>query len=388
MTSSIDATQFHGWVHNLDPFLIQFTETIGIRWYGLAYIMGFVVGAFLMVFLARRGRRTLPADQVTDFITYVVLGTMIGGRLGYCVFYSPSLLTDFSTSFPFWGVLAVWEGGMASHGGIIGIIVASYFYARKYHLDWLHLGDIATLGGALGIFFGRIANFINGELPGRAVSGPVSWAVKFPTDMHRWISESRTRLNGLSDVVSQVGVTPENWAQWVSQMSRSNEAYNNVRNTIDTLIVDLQNGNQVIAEKLQPLLEARHPSQLYAALCEGMLVFIICFLAWRKPRKPGVIGALFLTLYAFIRILTEEFRMPDTGIGFQIFGLTRGQILSIFMLVASGLFLWWVARRPVDKIAGWGPEAMALKLADDQGEVRTKRPRPDETKKSKKPKKN
>ncbi len=367
MTSTFDPIQFHAWVHNIDPFLIQFTETLGIRWYGLAYIFGFVAGALIMVFLARRGRRTLPADQVTDFITYIVLGTMIGGRFGYCLFYSTNLLTDFRSNFPYWGVLAVWEGGMASHGGIIGIVVACYLYARKYHLDWLHLGDMTTLGGAIGVFSGRVANFINGELPGRAISGPVSWAVKFPTDMHRWMSEFRPRLQGLGNVVNQVGVSPETWNQWVLQLGRSSEAYENINTTLNAVIVAVQSGNQVIADQLQPLLEARHPSQLYAALCEGLLVFIICFLAWRKPRKPGVIGALFLTLYAFIRILTETFRMPDVGIGFQAFGLTRGQVLSILMLIGSGIFLWWVARRPVEKIAGWGPEAIALKQTDEAG---------------------
>src|ERR1035437_3608400 len=111
------------WVHNLNPFLIRFTETVGVRWYGLAYLSGFVTGAMIITFIAKRGRSTLNPELITDFITYVVLGTMIGGRLGYALFYGPDLLTDFSSRFPYWGVLRVWEGGMASHGGIAGILV-------------------------------------------------------------------------------------------------------------------------------------------------------------------------------------------------------------------------------------------------------------------------
>lgn len=354
MENTFDPTRVQAWVHNLDPFLIQFSESLGIRWYGLAYMFGFISGALIMIFLAKRGRHTLPAEQVTDFITYVVLGTMIGGRLGYALFYSHDLLTDFSTKFPFWGVLAVWEGGMASHGGIMGIMVASALYAKRHKQNWLHLGDLTTLGGAIGIFCGRLANFINGELAGRVVNSDVPWAVKFPTDLYRWTNYERPRLAGLVDVVKELGVAPETWNQWLGQYSTNAQARYQVSEIIDRIIAAVQNGNASIATKLQPLLDARHPSQLYEAALEGLLVFLVCFFAWRKPQKPGVVGAIFLTTYAIVRIIGEQFRMPDAHIGFQMFGLTRGQILSIVMLLGSIVFLWWVSRRKVEKIGGWG----------------------------------
>ena len=368
MENTIDATKIQAWVHNLDPFLIQFTETFGVRWYGLAYMAGFVLGALMMIFIANRGRNTLPADRVTDFITYLVLGTMIGGRLGYAIFYSPDLLTDFSSKFPFWGVLAVWEGGMASHGGIIGVILAAVLFARRNPgVSWLHLGDLATLGGSLGIFFGRVANFINGELMGRTVNGDLPWAVKFPADMYRWAGYERQRLPGLADTVHQLGIGPESWDQWVGQYGTNAAARSQVHETIERIIQAVQSGNEAVTSRLALVLEARHPSQIYAALFEGLFTFLICAWVWRKPRKPGVIGALFLTLYAAIRIGTEQFRMPDAHLGFQIFGLTRGQILSIAMLAGAVLFLIWVTRRRVAPIAGWGPEARG----SSTGEFRT-----------------
>jgi prolipoprotein diacylglyceryltransferase len=141
-----------GWVHNLDPFLIQFTEQIGVRWYGLAYLSGFFVGFWLISLIARRGlvavdgSRSLPEERIGDFVLAVVIGTMLGGRVGYALFYSQDLVTDFSTRFPFWGVLRVWEGGMASHGGMLGIIFAAVYFARKNGFDWMNLGDLTTLG--------------------------------------------------------------------------------------------------------------------------------------------------------------------------------------------------------------------------------------------------
>ena len=190
------------WVHNLDPFLIQFSGNFGVRWYGLAYMTGFIVGAMIMTFIAKRGRRTLPADQVTDFITYVVLGVMIGGRVGYALFYSPELIMDFKSTFPFWGVLEVWHGGMSSHGGIIGIVLISLLYARRHKIYWLHLADLTTLGGTVGIFCGRIANFINGELMGRPAPINLPWAVKFPQDIYHWTPE---RGNDILHSTQQLG---------------------------------------------------------------------------------------------------------------------------------------------------------------------------------------
>jgi phosphatidylglycerol---prolipoprotein diacylglyceryl transferase len=371
MPPEFDATKIHAWVHNLDPFAIQFSETFGIRWYGLAYMAGFVAGALIMKFLARRGRRTLPADQVVDFITYVVLGTMFGGRLGYALFYDTSLLTSwnahlnlFGTDIPVWNLLAVWEGGMASHGGIAGIVIAAVIYAKRQGLSWLHLGDLTTLGGSLGIFFGRMANFINGELQGRVVHSAVPWAVKFPSDMFHWLRQSPQKLIQLTEVAREVGIPSDTWVSWMDQLHASKEIRGNVEAVLDKIILALESGNEKVADLMQPLLEARHPSQIYQGLMEGLLVFIACFLLWYKPRKPGVIGGLFLTLYAVMRIIGEQFREPDAHIGYEFLGLTRGQILSIVMLLASAALWIWAARRPAEVIGGWGPEAQRLKKVD------------------------
>jgi phosphatidylglycerol:prolipoprotein diacylglycerol transferase len=202
---------------------------------------------------------------------------------------------------------------------------------------------------------------------GRPVHGDLPWAVKFPQDMYHWLGQERDKLPRLGDVVGELGVSRENWGQWLGQYSASRDARGHVQGLVERIIYEIQNGNVKIAEMMQPLLEARHPSQIYQALMEGLLVVTICFLVWRRPRKPGVIGTLFLTLYAIMRIIGEQFRMPDAHIGYQIFGLTRGQVLSFVMLAGSIVFLIWTIRRPADKISGWGREAQALKAAEEPG---------------------
>lgn len=371
------------WVHNLDPFLIQFSDSIGIRWYGMAYLAGFILGGMLMIFIAKRGRRTISPEMITDYITYLVLGTMIGGRLGYALFYGPDLLTDFSTRFPFWGVLRVWEGGMASHGGIIGIILAAWLFARRHKLNWLHLGDLTVLGGSVGIFFGRIANFINGELFGRETVSHAPWAVKFPGEMYLWLKhDAEKKLSDLSagpdllprlnDAVAAIGVKLDQWQQWMAQVRTSRHSQIEIQMVIDQLIHAVQNGNEQVQMALAQVLSPRHPSQLYEALLEGAVLFAVAFLFWRKPRKPGVVGAVWLTVYAIVRIIGEQFRMPDAHIGFQLFGLTRGQWLSIAMFAASVAFLIWTSRRKAEVIAGWGPEAQKLRSEDN--EIKTEEP--------------
>ena len=360
------------WVHNLDPFLVQFTQSVGIRWYGLAYLTGFIEAGAIMMFLAKRGRRAIKADMVTDYITYCVLGVMIGGRFGYALFYSPDLLTDFSGSFPFWGVLRVWEGGMASHGGIIGVFVAGLLFAKRHKLDWRHLGDLVVLGGSVGIFLGRIANFINGELFGRP--SPAGWpfAVKFPGEMFLWLKHDKEKI--ISDVAAgpdllpkiveaarACGIDVNQLNSWIAQVRSNQGARYYIQNTINTIIEQVQNGNNAAQAALGQVLTPRYPSQLYEAALEGLLTFAIAFWFWRKPRKPGVVGSLWLTVYAVVRIIGEHFRMPDAEIGFQMFGLTRGQWLSIGQLVICSGLLWYTATRKSPVISGWGPEAQALR---------------------------
>lgn len=346
-TSSFDA-----YIHQLDPFAIQFTETFGIRWYGLAYLAGFLAAYLIIVFMAKRGLSPLKAEAAGDFVFTAALGTVVGGRLGYCLFYSPELFLKFTPSFPFWGVLAINEGGMASHGGIIGIIVACILFGRRHQVTPLHLFDLTTLGGTLGIFFGRIANFVNGELVGRPVESAVAWAVKFPQDIFAWPGREPERLAALKSVVPHVGVSADTWAVWTAGLGGS-ESWRQIQNALVRIVEATQAHNRAVIESLSPLLLARHPSQLYEALLEGLFLFICLFLIWRRPQKPGVIAGWFFVLYAFVRIIGEQFRLPDLHIGFQLLGLTRGQWLSIVMLIlgAAALIYWKRADRA--PLGGW-----------------------------------
>lgn len=360
-------------MHQLDPFLIQFTEHIGIRWYGLAYLAGFFLGYLAMLMIARRGlvaadgSRSLPEEKLGDFLLAVVLGTMIGGRLGYTIFYSTDLLTDFSSTFPFWGALRVWEGGMASHGGMLGIILAAVWFARRNKQDWMNLGDLTTLGGSLGICAGRIANFINGELYGRPIHDATSfgakWAVKFPTEAYLWLKHDAEKsisssapdlLPRLQHAAEAVGVSASNWLDMVSRVRTSGAARNEILSVIQKIIAATEQHNAAVVEALGQVLTARHPYQIYGSLLEGLLLFAIVIFVWRKPRKPGVVGGIWLVSYAIVRILTETVRMPDAHLGYQLLGLTRGQWLSVAMLVGSMAILGYALKRKTLPIGGWG----------------------------------
>lgn len=161
------------WTHDLSPFLIRFSENFGIRYYGLAYLLGFLGAAWLLSRYSRTGRSQLPREKIPDLIIAVVLGVMIGGRLGSFLLYTPEQLISDPLS-----LFRVWEGGMASHGGMIGVGVALAWFARSQKMRFLHLSDLVISTAPLGLFFGRIANFINGELWGKPTD--VAWAVIFP----------------------------------------------------------------------------------------------------------------------------------------------------------------------------------------------------------------
>ncbi len=334
------------YIHRLDPFAIEFAPGVGIRWYGLAYVAGFIVGALLVKWLARRMKTPLRPEQVWDFALAIAVGTIVGGRLGYCLFYRPDLFISFETSFPWWGVLAINQGGMSSHGGIIGIIVAGVYFARSRRIPPLHLLDMASVGAPLGIFFGRIANFINAELLGRRADESLPWAVKFPQEILDWHAAGHPLHDEL--------LSPRFLAAEQLAVELRPNLADASPSAVHQAMIELSRTSQLMAEALAPVLPARHPSQLYAAVLEGLVVFAVVMLAWRKPRKPGVVAGCFAVTYAVVRIIGEQFRLPDAHIGFELFGLTRGQWLSIILLlVCVGLLVFW-ARRPVDRIGGWG----------------------------------
>jgi phosphatidylglycerol:prolipoprotein diacylglycerol transferase len=264
------------WVHDLSPFLVRFTDTIGIRYYGLAYLLGFATAAGLLALYARKGRSKLTDNQISDLMVTIVFGVLLGGRLGYFLLYQPGALIADPLVF-----FRVWDGGMASHGGFVGVGVAIAWFARSQKIPFLHLADLIASTAAAGLLFGRVANFINGELWGKITDVP--WAVIFPH--------------------SAGPATPLH------------------------------------------LILPRHPSQLYAAALEGaLLLAIMQWRFWRSDitrTKPGHLAGEFWLVYAVVRIIGENFREPDAGL---IMGLNRGAFYSFF-LVAGGLVFIGLSRR-------------------------------------------
>lgn len=349
------------YLHNLDPFAIQFGSHFGIRWYGLAYLVGFVATYYIIVWLSKRGLTPLKKEQVGDFIFAGAVGTIVGGRFGYCLLYSPDLLTDFRSGAPFWGVLAINEGGMASHGGIIGVLIACIFWGRRHKVDPWHLADLTTLGGTVGVFFGRIANFINGELVGRPCETLHSWCVRFPQDILLWPSKEPQRLAALADPLSELGTSQSDWISIVQNYNFNSKDWNLLSAGLERMINAVQEGNLMVAQKLAPLLDARHPSQLYESLLEGLFIFVCLSLTWRKAQKPGIICALFFVVYSVVRIVGEQFRMPDAQIGYQLWGLTRGQWLSFGLLSIGVAIFIWCRKRQVAALGGWSTRLPAAK---------------------------
>lgn len=341
------------YVHDLDPFLLQISGDFGIRWYGLSYLAGFLMAHFIISWLAQRQRAGLSPQMVSDFITYGAIGVLVGARLGYCAFYSPDLLIKFKASFPFWGALYVNEGGMSSHGGMIGLVIGCILYSRKYGVHMQYLFDLVAVGGPLGVMMGRGANFINGELVGRPVDPNFPLAVKFPQDILSWPTYDFGKLSTLRDVVEKVGVPSDQWMTWLNQYQSDRGIRDSVYSTLTKIIETIQNGQVEVKNALAEHLVARHPSQLYGMVSEGLVVFVVLFLFWSKPRKPGTVGALFLITYSIARISDEYFRLPDAHIGLDTLGLSRGQWLSAAMFVIGViLFIIWNKSNSL-AIEGW-----------------------------------
>jgi phosphatidylglycerol:prolipoprotein diacylglycerol transferase len=247
---------------NIDPVAIHIGP-LAVRWYGLMYLFGFLAGSYVGHWRAK----TQPwlkwdVDEVDQFLTYVVFGVVLGGRLGYVLFYKP----DYYFSHPL-DIFAVWQGGMSFHGGFLGVTLGSILFARKTQRRWLEVTDFVAPLVTFGLGFGRLGNFINGELPGRPTTLP--WAMIFP----------------------------------------------------------------------QTDLIARHPSQIYEALLEGVVLGTFLVLASRRQRPIGVLSSYFLMGYGSFRFLVEFTREPDNFLGLLTFGLSMGQWLSLPMVIV-GIWLW------------------------------------------------
>ncbi|MDX2130957.1 MAG: prolipoprotein diacylglyceryl transferase [Planctomycetota bacterium] len=368
------STTLAAYLHDLSPFVFRVGSGFGLRWYGLSYVAGFVVAWLWMRWMARRGITPLSPDRVTDAMVYLVGGVLVGGRLGYVLFYRPDLLADFSGSFPWWGVLRLNEGGMASHGGIAGVIIASFLIARPGRepggaptprVPVLHVLDLFALACTPGLLFGRLANFINGELLGKVVAGPGEaapwWSVRYPQEAY-----TPQAPDGQEAALS---VMLEKYRLPTEQTDIE---------TYERIVGALQSGGvraREIAADLAPLLSARHPSQLYQGATEGLLAGAALWMIWRRPRLPGVVGAWFLILYGVVRVLTEFIRLPDSHLAVQrIAGLSRGQWLSVAMIVVGAVAIAIIRARGAPAMGGWGRAGQAERTgragARNSGEVR------------------
>lgn len=258
------------WVHDLSPFLIRFSGNFGIRYYGLAYLLGFVGAWWLLRTYHRRGRSPIDSSAIADLMTFVVLGVLVGGRLGYFLLYQ----TEAVASDPF-VIFRVWEGGMASHGGFVGVGLALWWWSRQHRVPMFQISDLIVTVTPLGLMFGRFANFINGELPGKVTSVP--WAVIFPD------------------------------------------------NELDRGLV------QALPRHPSQLYQA--------ALEGGLLLAYMQWRFWRSDtaaRRPGQLSGEFMLGYAVLRMIGEVFREPDASL---FFGLSRGTFYSIFLIGAAIAFL-------------------------------------------------
>lgn len=289
---------------DIDPIALQFTLfgfTLALRWYALAYIVGILLGWWLAARVARRdalwgGTAPVTPKQLEDFVTWAILGIILGGRLGYVIFYQPGYFLSNPAD-----IVRVWDGGMSFHGGFLGVVVAIIVFARRNAIPVLSLADIVALVAPIGLLLGRVANFVNGELWGRPTDAP--WGVAFPG----------TRAQTCPDVPS---------------------------------------GEACL----------RHPSQLYEAALEGLVLFAVLLIAvwsFRALRRPGLVAGLFFIGYGTARTFVEFFRQgdaqyvgPDNPFGQVIrfgdsawAGLSMGQLLSLPMIAVGIGFVLWSRRR-------------------------------------------
>lgn len=347
------------WIHDLGPVAVQLGP-LAIRWYGLSYVLGFIAGWYLLTRLARRGLIAIPPERVGDAAMYWVLGVVLGGRLGYAIMYDPALFVTFGKSFPFWALLEINKGGMSSHGGIAGTIIAAAVIARGFKdadgnrigkCPGPHMMDTIAAVCPIGLGLGRLANFINGELLGKIVTMPGAggggggpwWAVKFPQEI---FDEHAPDLSAAQEATLQslaARYALPSDATFADQYQR----------VLDALHAGGPRAAE-IKQQLGALLASRHPSQLYQFAAEGLVLGAVLWWIWRKPRNPGVVGCWFMITYGALRVVTEFWRLPDGHLAMQrIAGLSRGQWLSVVMVVIGASLLRHYATRDTVKWGGW-----------------------------------
>ena len=261
---------------------------VQVHWYGIMYLIGFAVAWWLGQRRRAAGRLPVTADQFSDLAFYLMLGVILGGRIGYMVFYDTSELIHHPLS-----LFRVWEGGMSFHGGLLGVLAAALIWTRKRQLNFFDVMDFIAPVVPIGLGLGRLGNFIGGELWGRHTDAP--WGMIFP---------------------------------------RALESLDKTKDELYQMVLAGQLNN-----------EARHPSQLYEFCLEGVVLFAVLWIYSRKPRPRYAVSGLFALLYGLFRFGVEFVREPDVQLGFVAFDwLTMGQILSL-PLIVIGLVLLWISRR-------------------------------------------
>lgn len=363
------------WLHDLSPWVWRITGEIGIRWYGLAYVTGFIIAYALFRWLAGRGATLVPRERVLDAIMLGIVGVVVGGRLGYVLVYDHSLL-GFTDSFPFWNVLALNRGGMASHGGMIGVIVAAWRIGRGFKDEEghaigqcppLHVMDVFAMICPIGLMLGRVANFVNAELLGIIVAKPGEpgpwWSVRYTQEITQFPPDDLSQTDEQWSQIQQLAI--EQLDPVEREMLLVPEMFDSVMyEGYERVIEAVHRGNVVVIEKIQPLISARVPSQLFQAFAEGVVLFAVLWIIARKPRLPGVVGCWFLITYGVLRIATEFVRLPDAGLG-RTLGLSRGQWLSVLMIGAGFVILAWIVKRGGEKLGGWIKPSQAVPVSSD-----------------------
>ncbi len=273
-----------------DPVLISIGP-LAIRWYALSYIVGFILFTILGRRRIAQGNSVFTKETLDDFLTWGILGVILGGRIGYDLFYK---FSDYLAN-PL-DIFKVWEGGMSFHGGFLGVVVAMWLFGRKHNISILKLMDTVAPLVPLGLASGRIGNFINGELWGRVTELNAFWAMGFP--QARYEDAEAAAHNPL-------------WAEWLQQYG----------------------------------MLPRHPSQLYQFALEGICLFVIVWIFSKKPRPAGQTAALFLGGYGLFRFIAEFARQPDDYLGLLTLGLSMGQWLSVPMIVLGVIGFVWFGRK-------------------------------------------
>lgn len=273
-----------------DPVLISIGP-LAIRWYALSYIVGFILFTILGRRRIAQGNSVFTKEMLDDFLTWGILGVILGGRIGYVLFYK---FSDYLAN-PL-DIFKVWEGGMSFHGGFLGVVVAMWLFGRKHNISILKLMDTVAPLVPLGLASGRIGNFINGELWGRVTELNAFWAMGFP--QARYEDAEAATHNPL-------------WAEWLQQYG----------------------------------MLPRHPSQLYQFALEGICLFVIVWIFSKKPRPAGQTAALFLGGYGLFRFIAEFARQPDDYLGLLTLGLSMGQWLSVPMIVLGVIGFVWFGRK-------------------------------------------